>query len=200
MLGSITLWRNPLPSRRLRVVAAGLALGGALALFIWLVPEYVRTKLGTANNYVSAAGQGGRMALWEDTLRIVEERPLIGTGLGSFVTAYPSYQSYRQDLITEHAHNDYIEALSETGLAGGLLILAALFLSLRFTFTNLKLQLRYESGWIQMGGTVACCGLLIHTLVDFNLHIPANAIWFAFCAGLAMLSGQLSSHRRNSAI
>ena len=42
---------------------------------------------------------------------------------------------------------------------------------------------------MQLGAAIGCCGLLIHSFVDFNLHIPANAAWFAFCAGLASLSG-----------
>jgi hypothetical protein len=33
------------------------------------------------------------------------------------------------------------------------------------------------------------CGLLIHSFVDFNLHIPANAAWFAVCAGLSTIPG-----------
>ena len=111
--------------------------------------------------------------------------------MGSFVTVYPPYQTEASDLITEHAHNDYVEALTETGLLGGVLILAALVLFIPIAFRNLDVQLKREQGWIQLGAAIACCGLLIHSFVDFNLHIPANAAWFAFCAGLASLSGCL---------
>jgi O-antigen ligase len=110
--------------------------------------------------------------------------------MGSFVTAYPLHQTYALDLVTEHAHNDYVEALAETGLAGGVLILGALVVFIRITFRDLVVQLEREPGWIQMGAAIACCGLLIHSFVDFNLHIPANAAWFTFCAGLASLSGR----------
>ena len=115
--------------------------------------------------------------------------------MGSFVTVYPAYQTEPQDLVIEHAHNDYIEAVAETGLVGGVLIFAALLLFMRNTFRNLTAQLKHEPGWIQLGAAIACCGLLTHSLVDFNLHIPANASWFAFCAGLATLSGQVIPRR-----
>jgi len=107
--------------------------------------------------------------------------------MGSFVTVYPAYETTASDLVTEHAHNDYVEALTETGLLGGILILVAAVLFLRSAFRNGVARLGNESGWIQLGASIGCCGLLIHSFVDFNLHIPSNAVWFAFCAGLASL-------------
>src|SRR5439155_15560712 len=38
---------------------------------------------------------------------------------------------------------------------------------------------------IRLGAAIGCCGLLVHSFFDFNLHIPANAAWFAVLAGLA---------------
>ncbi len=191
ILGAILIWRNPFPSRRRRVAAAGLALVAVAGVFFWLVPTYVLTKLGTIGNYVPEAGEGSRLTLWRNSLGIFRDHPLVGAGMGSFVAAYPAHQTEVSDLVTEHAHNDYVEALSETGLLGGVLILAALILFMHIIFRNLVVQLQHEPGWIQLGAATACCGLLIHSFVDFNLHIPANAAWFAFCAGLASLSGRM---------
>jgi O-antigen ligase len=190
IMGWVMIWRNPLPGRRIRVAATGLGLVAAAALFFWLVPTFVLTKLGTIKNYVPEASEGSRPNLWRNSLGIFRGHPLVGAGMGSFVTAYPPYQTTASDLVTEHAHNDYVEALTETGLLGGVLILAALVLFIHRTFRNLVVQSENEPGWIQLGATIACCGLLIHSFVDFNLHIPANAVWFAFCAGLASLSSR----------
>jgi O-antigen ligase len=191
ILGWILIWRNPLPGRRMRVAATGLALAAVAALFFWLVPTFVLTKLATANSYVPEASEGSRLGIWRNSLGILRDHPLAGAGMGSFVTVYPAYQTEAQDLITEHPHNDYVEALTETGLLGGFLILAVLIMFIPMMFRNLGFQLKREQGWIQLGAAIACCGLLIHSFVDFNLHIPANAAWFAFCAGLASLSGRL---------
>jgi O-antigen ligase len=194
ILGWVLIWRNPLPGGRMRIAATGLAIVGVAALFFWLVPTYVLTKLGTINNYVPAS-KGSRPALWKDSLGIFRDHPLLGAGMGSFVTVYPAYQSEPQDLVTDHAHSDYVEALAETGLIGGVLIFAALFMFIRSTLWNLAALLNRPHGWIPLGATIACCGLLIHSFADFNLHIPANAAWFAFCAGLATLSGHVASAR-----
>lgn len=192
ILGWIVIGRNPLPGRRMRVAVTGLALVAVTVLFIWILPAYVLNRLGTFNNYVPEASGGSRLTIWRNSFGILRDHPCIGAGMGSFVTAYPPYQTYALDLVTEHAHNDYVEALTETGSLGGALIFAALILFISIAFRNLAVQLEHEPGWIQLGAAIACCGLLTHSFVDFNLHIPANAAWFAFCAGLASLSGRLN--------
>jgi O-antigen ligase len=114
----------------------------------------------------------------------------LGTGLGSFALVYPRYQSIPTDVVWDHAHDDYVEALGETGLLGGLLIVLAVALGLRLAFGNLRDRLRHRLGWIQLGAALGCCGLLLHSLLDFNLHIPANAAWFAVCAAIATSAPQ----------
>jgi O-antigen ligase len=191
ILGWVMVWRNPLPGRQMRVAALGLAIVAGAALFFWLVPTYVLSRIGTINSYVSETAEGSRLTLWRNALGIFREHPLAGSGLGSFVTVYPAHQTEVLDLVIEHAHNDYVEALAETGLFGGALILAALLMFISTGFRNLTAQLKRDPGWIQLGATIACCGMLIHSFFDFNLQIPANAVWFASCAGLAALSGQM---------
>jgi O-antigen ligase len=197
ILGWVMIWRNPLPGGRGRIAAAGLVLVGIAAIFFWLVPGMFLDKFRVTNTFVPDA-RAERLRIWKDSLGIIRAHPVAGAGMGSFVTAFPQHQTYSQDLITEHAHNDYVEALTETGLLGGLLMLATLAMFFRITFGKVTARLRYEPGWIQLGAAVACCGLLVHSLVDFNLHIPANAAWFAFCAGLASLSGQVTSGAGNA--
>lgn len=187
ILGWILVRRDPVRARRRRIATTGLALAVMAVLFFWLVPSFVLTKIGTVESYSSETKEGERPTLWRNSLGIFREHPWLGAGMGSFETAYPPHQSQANDLVTEHAHNDYVEALAETGLLGGVLILVALVFFFR-SFRNLVVQAEDELGWIQLGATVACCGLLVHSFVDFNLHIPANAAWFAFCAGLASLS------------
>jgi O-antigen ligase len=128
---------------------------------------------------------GDRLAVSRDSLRLFGHHPFLGTGLGSFELAFPQYQSVPSDLTWVHAHNDYAEALAETGLAGGLLILVALALFFRQAFGGLSQRLERDTGWIEVGAAVGCCGLLVHSFVDFNFHVPANAAWFAVCLALA---------------
>jgi O-antigen ligase len=176
-----------------RWAAAGtLGIVVAAALFLWMDRGDILKRFSTVASLTSApeATFGERRLVALDALRMFRHHPLIGTGLGSFETAYPPYRSFPSDFDWDHAHNDYAEALAETGLAGLAMILAGLVLFLSLAFRNLGERLGHEPGWMQLGAALGCCGLLVHSLVDFNLHIPANAAWFAFCAGLASCSAQ----------
>jgi O-antigen ligase len=91
----------------------------------------------------------------------------------------------RASFFFDHAHNDYVEAVAETGLVGAALILSALALFLRLAFRRWGRPLQSQNDWFRLGAALGCCGLLVHSFLDFNLHIPANAAWFAVLAGLA---------------
>ena len=156
-------------------------------LFAWVDTGEVVKRLG------AVASPGDTWAEWSsfrrsvalDSLRMLRDHSVIGIGLGNFETAYPQYQSFPTDLTVDYAHNDYAEAIAETGLAGAVLIFAALALFFRLAFRDWGRRLSSGDDWIAMGAAVGCCGLLVHSFFDFNLHIPANAAWFAVLAGIA---------------
>jgi O-antigen ligase len=175
-----------IPGRRL-AAAGALGMVVAVSLFLWMDRGDILKRFSDTASLTCTpeATFGERRLVALDTLRMFRHRPITGAGLGSFETAYPPYRSFPSDFEWDHAHNDYAEALAETGLVGLALILVSLVLFLGLAFSNLGERLRHESGWMQLGAALGCSGLLVHSLVDFNLHIPANAAWFAFCAGLA---------------
>ena len=167
----------------------GLGIAAATLIFFWMDPGAIGKHLGTALELRSAqqaeVGFRTRATVSRDALRMFWAHPLVGTGLGSFEAAYPRYQSFPSDSDWDHAHDDYAEALAETGLPGGILILGSIVLFVRIAFRKLRDRLMYAQGWIQLGAAIGCCGVLVHSLFDFNLHIPANAAWFAVCAAWA---------------
>ena len=173
--------------RRRLTMAAAVALCAGIMLFAYVDPGRVAKKLGSVayvnSNWGNWAGERKNMTL--DSLRMWRDHPVLGVGLGDFETAYPRYQSFPTDMWIDHAHNDYAEAVAETGLVGALLILSALALFLRLAFRDWGRPFRSQTGWIRLGAAIGCCGLLVHSCFDFNLHIPANAAWFAVLAGIA---------------
>jgi len=207
-------------SRRARKAAAavgGLALIAALVLFFWMAPRQIAERLATVADATHSpeVALADRLAPARDSLRIFRDHPWAGAGLGSFETVYPQYQSFPSDFTWDHAHNDYAEALAETGAAGGALILCALGLFFWLAFKIVRREfsvggpasrasafgprisvsfspahspesrLPNRVSLMQLGAAIGCCGVLVHSFVDFNLHIPANAAWFAVCAAIA---------------
>ncbi len=185
-------WRRlPDGNSRRHLLVGMMGLVAATAFFFWIAPKTVTHRLGTVGDFVNApeATYGDRMHVAFDALLIFRDYPALGTGLGSFGSIFPAYQSFPTNQLYPYAHNDYAQALSETGAVGGLIILGALILFFRLAFSNLRRRLEQEAGWIRLGAALGVCGLLIHSFVDFNLHIPANAAWFAVCVGLSTLPG-----------
>jgi O-antigen ligase len=177
-------WRN-LPRRSRQPLLGVGAIGVAVvaATFFWLAPAEVFSRLATLAHLPSKpeVSISSRIATSIDTLSILKDHPWIGSGAGSFEVIYPQYQTSPTDLRWDHAHNDYAEALAETGVVGGAIILAGLIVFFCLAFRDLPERIRHRSARIGIGAALGCCGIFVHSLVDFNFHIPANAAWFAVC-------------------
>jgi len=173
-----------------RKLAAGVMLGLiALALVFWL--GIGRTARRFSNLASKDISKDTRMLIYKDAWQIFRNHPWVGTGAGTFEIVYPHYASHYDALLVDHAHNDYLEFLSETGLVGaffGLGFMAVLFWR---ASANLRASRSSRAGprsaltrSLYAGGLVACAGLLLHGLVDFNFQIPSNAALFLILAGL----------------
>jgi O-antigen ligase len=173
--------------RQRYVVLAACALSlSAVALLIWADPGGVWRRWETATRSPETA-LDLRVRTTPDSLRMFRGNLLKGVGLGAFETAYPQYQTLVSDRVIDFAHNDYAQLAAETGLIGCALGTASIAAFLWFSFRNLNSRLSSPRGWLQMGAATGVCGLLVHSFSDFNLHIPANAAWFAACAACATL-------------
>ncbi|HLY98656.1 MAG TPA: O-antigen ligase family protein [Candidatus Angelobacter sp.] len=167
----------------------GLALGllAATLLAAWMLPPETTARFHPLNS--QDASYTDRLAMTADSPKIFQSHLLTGAGLGAFETVYPRYQSFVNDKRVEHAHNDYAEILAETGIAGALLVLAALALFVRQMRRNIHAVFALEgetAARLRLGASIGCLGLLVHSFFDFNLHIPANAAWFAVLLAMMM--------------
>ena len=82
-----------------------------------------------------------RVAMDEDTWRIFLDHSWTGTGLGTLIAVYPRYESFYNGTIEDHAHNDFLELLADTGLIGGLC--GAFFIGVLFRqgFVNFRIAI-----------------------------------------------------------
>ncbi len=117
-----------------------------------------------------------------------DHKPIAGWGLNSWKSVYPNF-AYFDDLATyEFAHNDYLQLLAEDGLLGAFCTMGFGLLWLLALTRPLQRPVAEEaSAWCVLGAAVGFAGMLVHTAVDFNLHIPANLLLFFFMAGLALM-------------
>lgn len=120
-----------------------------------------------------------------DSWQILRAHPLLGSGLGTLETAYPQYASYYDGLVVNHTHNDFVEALAETGWIGGLCCAVFLIGLYRKSMAAIASDEESTLRAVRIGALVACAGLLVHEMVDFNLHVPSNALLFFLQAQMA---------------
>lgn len=149
-----------------------------LAFLVFLGKGQVLGRLGDL-------GPGIRLNITKDSLKMFSHRPVLGWGLGTFPTVYPSYRTFYTNLFVNEAHNDYAQLLVETGIVGFGLMLWFLVCLYRYGVPTSR---RWEFKWdgaVSLAALLGCTGLLLHSFVDFNLQIPANAAVFYMLCGLA---------------
>ncbi len=170
--------------RRTGLTIFVLVLGLPLAYAAWIglspvvdrfenlaSPEYLREEL--------------RGKMWRETIHLIRDFPVLGTGLGTYRWAIAPYQSETVLYTLDYAHNDYLQLASEIGIPAALLIFGGLW--------TLVVQVARRAGTIEPTRdkilAVGCAGalvpLLVHALVEFNFQIPANAFVYAWIAGTA---------------
>ena len=151
------------------------------AIWIGLGPVLVRFEPMYEAGYTQMEG---RIFIWKDALHLIRDYPLTGTGLGTFGLAFRRYQTGLVNFYVDHAHNDFLEFAADTGLFGGaLLFLPIFYLFLRMLISFLTDSRRYRPA-VTLGCLGSTLGILVHSVTDFNLQIPANALIFAVVLGI----------------
>ncbi len=182
-VGVLVLWLVLRRTVGKHVLTGGAILLLAFLMVSWLGVQQLVERFSSLESLEVTVGK--RASMRADTWRIFLDYPLTGTGLGTLPIVFPAYETLYDGKFVNHTHNDYLETLADTGIAGGLC--CAWFLAV-LLFDSLR-RLSQHSGavtsTIQLAALVACLGFLTHSLVDFNLHIPANALLFFLMANLA---------------
>jgi len=153
-----------------------LALGVGVA--IGLVPVLDRFS-------VEGAIHDARWTIFSSTLDGIGTFNPIGSGPGNFPEIYPAFRPPELgQWFINHAHNDYLEWLFEGGLVAAALI-ALLFVLYARQWGRVWTREEWSRfRFLQVGAGIGILLLMLHSLVDYNLHIPANIVYFAFLAGI----------------
>ena len=152
----------------------------------------------------------GRVIIWRDTWDLFRSHPLLGTGLGTFRDVFQNirgeYRIYQRrhpifyNVFPFHAENDYLQLMAEMGVWGiiCLLLLVGWYFRIILTWKPRRRmsppssRIPEKNGFqigrraIVLGTATGIVAFLFHGLVDFNFHIPANALLFFILAGVSL--------------
>ena len=180
LAGAAWLSRRRLtPHTALLGASAALGTAALVAALASLQPILLRLEDALA------AGAGPRWRIWWETLRIVHDFPVAGTGLGGYQTAMLVYQQTNRTVFINQAHNQYLHLLAE----GGLLVAVPVALTVVEFIRLFRARLAEDASpsfWLRVGGATAILAVAVQGLWETGLRIPANGLLFAVAAAVAV--------------
>ena len=164
-------------------VGLSLFLLIVIGLLIWLGGTELTKRVASINVEARQELSGGvRMAIDRDGLKMYARRPVLGWGLGVFPDVYPRYRSFYTNFYINEAHNDYLQLLIEMGTLGFATMIWFIVLLFRSAIKKLGNWTEDINGTIALATMLGGIGILVHSFVDFNLQIPANAaVFYVLC-------------------
>ena len=137
-----------------------------------------------------------RLLMWRTNFEMIKEKPLFGTGIGTFKINYLDYQAkfiknnpyYRKySGKAEEAHNEYLQMGAELGIVGVGVFLAILFIFYRLVLNYLKKERSNKNKMIVLGLITGITSFLIHSSFTFTLHVPALGSAFFIIFSLTII-------------
>lgn len=180
----------------------GLVLVGSLALLLLCAGvgfAVYSTNYVVEGRFYALESEGFRSLLAEQAWRQFQVAPLMGMGPGTFIYAARLYRTGDLPRDSTFAHDDWLQTLAEYGFIGFALVLSLLVISLvsgfrRFFFsvkesTTSEILPFSNSTAILLASVCALVTFSIHSLTDFNMHVPANAMLAGATLGLLAGTG-----------
>jgi O-antigen ligase len=157
----------------------------------------VATRLSTVSSDKRSEIAGDiRLKINRDAIRMFSKRPVLGWGLGTFEDLYPQFRSFYTNFLVDEAHDDYVQLLAETGALGFAIMIWFLAATLRPAWRKMRNWSSDVNGAASLAAVLGIAGILVHSFVDFNLEIPANAMLFYVLCAIAAMDPRFKNHRR----
>ena len=178
-------------------LAAGAFAIVLVSLLAWLGGKELTSRVTSISTESRSEISGGvRLSIDRDALRMARHKPILGWGLGTFPIVYPQFRSFYTNFFVNEAHNDYLQLLSEMGLLGVAVTIWFLIALYRRAFRKISNWMSEVSGAVTLACTLGFTGILVHSLFDFNLQVPANAALFYVLCSLAAAPALLQRTRK----
>jgi O-antigen ligase len=127
-----------------------------------------------------------RLTIWRDTLRIVRAFPFFGTGQGTFADAMFVYQQTARQVLFNHAHDEYLQLLTEGGVVMLLLVVLGLVLLARAVQHRLDGD-ESSHRFVRIGAAAGLAAVAVQSIWETGLRAPANLLLAALLAALAVV-------------
>ena len=135
--------------------------------------------------------------VWRDTFAMIKANPILGVGLGAYETAFSAYTKSDGSLRVPQAHNDYLQVVADCGIIGGGIALWFLVSLFRRVASGTRSRDPLFAG-LALGSGAGIFAMLVHSLFDFNLQVPSNALLFLLLSAVATRIGASVADRQNS--
>jgi O-antigen ligase len=186
-----------------------LPAAGILAVLIALGFAF-GAEFGSVQKRFEEAFKSGQLAdvrtdYWPAAIRIFEDHPLCGGGPGHFDSEFARYRPHTVQVRPVYAHNDYLNTLSDWGVTGLAIIAAACALlyygafktwaALRQAEQEVDGPQKSDRSAFLVGACMGLLALLLHSAVDFNMHVPSNAVIAVTLMALIGAQGRFATDR-----
>ena len=186
---------------RSKAARAGLVFALLLTIavgMVWLGGDTVADRVASVGEEMTSgatdATRSGRKDIWAATWRTFAAHPLAGVGFGGYWVAVSGQHEGSGGLVPQQAHNDYLEVLASGGVVGAVMVFAFLLLLVRQSSARLRAGSPFERA-AALGALTGLCGVCVHSLVEFGLHVPSNA--FAALALAAVAAAERPEKSKN---
>jgi O-antigen ligase len=133
---------------------------------------------------------------YKGTIKVIKDYPWAGTGLGTLAFSYQFFEKKSDGSVLTHAHNDYLEAAAESGIIGGAALIILAYGALGILFWRWLERRDNLAKGVALGCMAGIMAILIHSVSDFNLRIPSNALYFVTLYALGMKAVMIRGKRK----
>jgi O-antigen ligase len=180
--GLVTLWM--LSSTRMERRGRAWLLGG-FGIVAVAALAFANTTAVAGRIEETIRGIGGRTAIWQATWPMAKAFWLTGIGAGAFERAMVVYQPSPHETFFNHAHNDYLQMLSEGGVLLAIPAIAAAVAGIGGVRDRLRND-RTSMYWVRAGAVSGLVAVAVQSIWETGLRVPANTLLFAVLAGIAL--------------
>lgn len=170
----------------------------AVGSIAWIGGSEVSSRISTIADYKRPdMNTDIRLKIDRDALHMIAARPFMGWGLGTFADVYPQFRSFYTNSLVNEAHNDYLQTLIEMGVLGFGIATWLLVAAIRPALRKARNWPSDVNGIVTMAALLGISGIMVHSFVDFNLEIPANAMLFYVLCTVAAMEPRFRNLKRN---